>query len=134
MIGFNGFDKGVIGRRMPADSTLKRMKKTELINLLHIAEHNHSALVESYTRATDNSKCNDCPLPRRWHDAKKEKPTNEDGVLVCFSGVDGKIRYTNCYGVGSYWAADDEWEIDSVSAAAKFTVHGWKEIEEMHTD
>lgn len=28
----------------------------------------------------------------------------------------------------------DEWEIDGVSAAAKFAVHGWKEIEQMHTE
>ena len=38
---FNGFDKGVIGKKLPSDTTLNNMKKSELIELLHIAEHNH---------------------------------------------------------------------------------------------
>lgn len=54
---------------------------------------------------------------------------------MCFSGVDengtSDNYYVNCAAVGRYLGADDEWEIDSLSAAAKFTVHGWKEIEQM---
>ena len=44
MVDFNGFDKGVIGKPLPADSTLNNMKKYELIELLHIAESNHKVL------------------------------------------------------------------------------------------
>lgn len=62
MVDFNGFDKGVIGKKLPADSTLNNMKKSELIELLHIAEHNHNVLAEVYRNAVDNSKCNRCPL------------------------------------------------------------------------
>lgn len=62
VIDFNGFDKGVIGKKLPSDSTLNNMKKSELIELLHIAEHNHSALVQSYKNAVDTNKCNRCPL------------------------------------------------------------------------
>jgi hypothetical protein len=69
MVNFNGFDKGVIGKPLPADSTLNNMKKQQLIELLHIAEHNHSVLADAYACATDDNKCNRCPLMR----AAKEK-------------------------------------------------------------
>ncbi len=59
---FNGFDKGVIGKKLPADRTLNNMKKADLIELLHIAEHNHSTLAWFYKNACDNSKCHRCPL------------------------------------------------------------------------
>ena len=59
---FNGFDKGVIGKKLPSDSTLNNMKKSELIKLLHTAEHNHNVLAVAYRNAVDNSKCNRCPL------------------------------------------------------------------------
>ena len=62
MVDWNGFDKGVIGKKLPSDSTLNNMKKSELIKLLHIAEHNHTVLAETYRIAVDNSKCNRCPL------------------------------------------------------------------------
>lgn len=64
MIDFNGFDKGVIGKKLPSDSVLNNMKKKDLIELLHIAEHNHNVLAEVYRIAVDNSKCNRCPLGR----------------------------------------------------------------------
>lgn len=62
MVNFNGFDKGVIGKPLPADSTLNNMKKQQLIELLHIAEHNHSVLADAYACAVDDNKCNRCPL------------------------------------------------------------------------
>lgn len=62
MVNFNGFDKGVIGKPLPADSTLKNMKKQQLIELLHIAEQNHSVLADAYACAINDSKCNRCPL------------------------------------------------------------------------
>lgn len=64
MVNFNGFDKGVIGKALPADSTLKNMKKQQLIELLHIAEHNHSVLADAYACAIDDNKCNRCQLMR----------------------------------------------------------------------
>lgn len=72
MVNFNGFDKGVIGKPLPADSTLNNMKKQQLIELLHIAEHNHSVLADAYESAIDNNKCNRCPLMR----AAKEMRVN----------------------------------------------------------
>ena len=62
MVDFNGFDKGVIGKPLPADSTLNNMKKNELIELLHLAESNHKVLADAYANVVDNSKCNRCPL------------------------------------------------------------------------
>ena len=62
MVDFNGFDKGVIGKPLPADSTLNNMKKYELIELLHLAESNHKVLADAYANAVNTSKCNSCPI------------------------------------------------------------------------
>ena len=62
---FNGFDKGVIGKKLPSDATLNNMKKAELIEYLHIAQHNYDVLNSFYKRAVDDSKCNTCPLVRK---------------------------------------------------------------------
>ena len=59
---FTGFARGVIGKNLPEDSTLETMRKSELIELLHIADHNYKALKSAYGNAVDNSKCNRCPL------------------------------------------------------------------------
>lgn len=126
---FNGFDKGVIGKGMPADSTLKRMREAERMD---------RALAELGAGATDNSKCSSGLRHCRWHNAIKTKPPCGADVLVCFSGKDENGTYSDyyieCTAVGRYLGGDDEWkddewEIDSLSAAAKFAVHRWKEIE-----
>ena len=62
MVDFNGFDKGVIGKKLPSDITLNNMRKADLIELLHLAESNHRVLAETYKIAIDTSKCNTCPL------------------------------------------------------------------------
>ena len=64
MVNFNGFDKGVIGKPLPADSTLNNMKKDRLIGLLHMAEENHKVLASAHVNAVDENKCNRCPLMR----------------------------------------------------------------------
>lgn len=69
MTDFNGFDKDVIGKKLPSDSTLNNMKKADLIKLLHTAEHNHSTLACFYKNACDNSKCNRCPLSLNYNKA-----------------------------------------------------------------
>lgn len=88
MVDFNGFCRGVIGKPLPADSTLNNMKKQQLIELLHIAEHNHSALASAYKCATDNSKCNRCPLTQKektqnnWIPVSERLPEAEVEVLI----------------------------------------------------
>lgn len=62
MVDFNGFDKGVIGKNLPSDTTLNCMKKAELIKLLHLAENNHRTLAEAYKIVVDTNKCKICPL------------------------------------------------------------------------
>lgn len=62
MVDFNGFDKGVIGKKLPSDTTLNNMRKSDLIELLHLAESNHRLLAEVYKIAVDTSKCKSCPL------------------------------------------------------------------------
>lgn len=44
----NGHNTCVYGREPYAESTLKSMKKEELIELLCIAQHNYEALLENY--------------------------------------------------------------------------------------
>lgn len=90
MVDFNGFDKGVIGRKLPSDSTLNQMKKSELIELLHLAESNHRVLAEAYKIAVDTSKCKSCPLTldekdRRQvrADAIKEYKQSEEYIKEC---------------------------------------------------
>lgn len=68
---FNGFRKGVIGKNLPADTTLNNMKKADIIELLHVAQHNYETLMWFYKNACDNSKCNRCPLVKN-----KERDTN----------------------------------------------------------
>lgn len=48
---YSGFDRGVIGRKLPADSTLNGKKKEYLIELLHTAQHNYEALMWFYNNA-----------------------------------------------------------------------------------
>ena len=38
MVNFSGFDRGVIGKPLPADSTLNNMKKYQLIEPLDVLE------------------------------------------------------------------------------------------------
>lgn len=59
---FTGYDQGVLGKPFPAESTLRAMKKSELIELLHLADHNYKSLNFAYSIALDNSKCNKCPI------------------------------------------------------------------------
>lgn len=48
---FNGFREGVIGKKLPSDTTLNNMKKSELIKLLRTAQHNYDTLMWFYTNA-----------------------------------------------------------------------------------
>lgn len=63
--------KGRIAKLQTADSMLNNMKKQQLIELLHIAEHNHSVLADAYACAVDDNKCNRCPLMRAAKEVTK---------------------------------------------------------------
>lgn len=43
----------MIGKKLPSDSTMNNMRKKELIELLHIAQHNYEVLVELYNNAVN---------------------------------------------------------------------------------
>lgn len=66
---------GVLGKAMPADSTLKNIKKEELIEMLHIAQNNYNVLRVTYQNAVDDNKCNRCPLMQ----TTKKKRSEVDG-------------------------------------------------------
>lgn len=85
----NGFDKGVIGKKLPSDTTLNNMRKADLIELLHIADHNHNVLAQAYKIAVDNSKCNVCPLGSR-----REKILSELEVLHDLVNNNQKLAIT----------------------------------------
>ena len=48
---FCGFRQGVIGKNLPSDSTLMNMRKSELVKLLHTAQHNYETLMWFYNNA-----------------------------------------------------------------------------------
>ena len=90
MSDFNGFDKGVIGRKLPSDTTLKNMRKVDLINLLHLAESNHRVLAETYKIAIDTSKCNHCPLSI---DTRKSEQIRADAIDECIALARAEIDF-----------------------------------------
>lgn len=98
MVVFNGFDNGVIGKKLPSDTTLNNMRKADLIDLLHLAESNHRVLAETYKIAIDTSKCNHCPLSidtRRAEQIRAEeriKVFNELSAFLLNSCKDVKCR------------------------------------------
>ena len=47
------FNRGVIGRKLYSDKTLNNMKKSELIELLHIADNNYDSLMWFYNNAVN---------------------------------------------------------------------------------
>lgn len=89
MIDFNGFDKGVIGKKLPSDTTLNNMCKADLIKLLHIADHNHKVLAEAYRIAVYNSKCNTCPLGSKKAD--HDKKIRDEVIEQCMDVVPFRI-------------------------------------------
>lgn len=54
----NSFNKGVIGKKFPSDTTLNNMKKTDLIELLHTAQHNYETLNWFYNNAVNANMSN----------------------------------------------------------------------------
>ena len=50
---FCGFGKGVVGKKLPSDTTLNNMKKVDLIKLLHTAQHNYETLMWFYNNAVN---------------------------------------------------------------------------------
>lgn len=50
---FCGFGKGVVGKKLPSDTTLNNMKKADLIKLLHTAQHNYETLMWFYNNAVN---------------------------------------------------------------------------------
>ena len=81
MFDFNGFDKGVIGKKLPSDSTLNNMKKSELIELLHLAESNHRVLAKTYKIAVDTSKCKSCSLTLDEKDIRQVRAEERKKIL-----------------------------------------------------
>ena len=76
---FTGYDQGVLGKPFPAAATLMAMKKSELIDLLHLADHNYKSLNIAYRIALDNSKCNRCPIMQmigEKHESKTKRSCN----------------------------------------------------------
>lgn len=93
MVDFNGFDKGVIGKKLPSDSTLNQMKKSELIELLHLAESNHRVLAETYKIAVDTSKCKSCPLTLNEKDRRKVRAEAIDKFVNALINSSNYERY-----------------------------------------
>ena len=81
IIDTEGALKGVIGKKLPADSTLKNLSKEKLIELLHISEDYYTVLLHMYENATKGSATIietvypdslDCEVPSDYFDSIKE--------------------------------------------------------------
>ena len=80
---FNGFTKGVIGERLPADNTLNNKKKSELVKLLHIAQKNYDTLMQFYSHAIKHNKAMDDTMRELAEEVKQEI---ENGTIRIESG------------------------------------------------
>lgn len=89
----NGFDKGVIGKKLLAD-----------------AEHNHTVLAEAYKIAVDNSKCNSRALTSRWIPCSERLPENDKYIMVSFenSSLPDIARYEEDTAGGAFYSRDDD--------------------------
>ncbi len=77
---FNGFGKGVIGKKLPSDTTLNNMKKADLIKLLHIAQHNYETVSWFYNNAVN---ANMAQLNNNgWIPCSERLPKIETTVLI----------------------------------------------------
>lgn len=77
---FNGFGKGVIGKKLPSDTTLNNMKKADLIKLLHIAQHNYETVSWFYNNAVN---ANMAQLNNNgWIPCSERLPKVETTVLI----------------------------------------------------
>lgn len=47
-----GFVDCILGKNMPSDSTLRSMKKEDLIGHIHVANHNYRVLLDTYSRVS----------------------------------------------------------------------------------
>ncbi len=95
VVEFNGFSKGVLGKKLPSDSTLNNMKKPELIKMLRLMQKNYDALASFYAIAIDTSKCNDCPLSQGWISVNDRLPDKPGSYLVV--GKTGGATVTRWY-------------------------------------
>ena len=86
---FCGFNKGVIGKKLPSDSTLNNMRKEELINLLRLAQHNYGNLVWFYNNAV---KANMAQLNNNgWIPCSERLPEDDSNCIVTVELPSGAI-------------------------------------------
>ena len=77
---FCGFGKGVVGKKLPSDTTLNNMKKADLIKLLHTAQHNYETLMWFYNNAVN---ANMAQLNNNgWIPCSERLPKKKTWVLV----------------------------------------------------
>lgn len=92
---FKGITQGVVGKKLPTDTTLNNMKKPELIKLLHVAQHNYDVLNGFYTDAV-NVNIGKLNSFTEEHDKKiRDKVINEfaEEAMKQFTELDLKHGY-----------------------------------------
>ena len=99
---FNGFGKGVIGKKLPSDTTLNNMKKADLIKLLHTAQHNYETLNWFYNNAVN---ANMSQLNNNgWILCSERLP--EDGQDIIVTTEDGRTDF-GWYEANKNWCVND---------------------------
>jgi len=117
-IDLNGINKGVIGKKLPSDTTLNNMKKADLIKLLHIAEHNHEILAFFYGNAVKRNQEN-VPIPQ-WIPCSERLPEVEIEVLIV-----AKRKYRN----GTYMYITTTAIYENGTILEKDSCWYWEDIE-----
>ncbi len=83
---FNDLPRGVTGKKLPADSVLWNMRKTELMELLRLAQHNYTVLMEFYSNAAKSSMDTQKKLDRIQAKLEKKLALNGNSEFVYVNG------------------------------------------------
>ena len=114
---FCGFSKGVVGKKLPSDTTLNNMKKADLIKLLHTAQHNYETLNWFYNNAVN---ANMAQLNNNgWITCSERLPQVETEVYIVAKRKyrDGDVRYittTALYEDGTVRENDSCWRWEDI--------------------
>lgn len=72
------YNRGVLGRKLYSDKTLNNMRKSELIELLHVAEHNYDSLMWFYNNAVNVN----IDKLNKWISVEERLPKDNVRVLI----------------------------------------------------
>lgn len=118
-----------------SDSTLKGMKKDDLIAIIRCLEHNVSVEEERNQNQFNLLMQEDLRKAKyRWHDLRKnpeDLPNNTRTVIIAYEGFEGKSGYkyydVAFLGAGDLWYSAEVYNFEYHDEG--FLVLAWREVE-----